>query len=379
MQAAKLPKPIMVTTPEALQRLAAALAREPIVAVDTESNSLYAYQEQVCLIQFSTPEADYLVDPLALKDLASLGPIFASDEIEKVFHAAEYDVMTLKRDFGFEFRRLFDTMLAARILGWKHIGLGSVLEVEFGVTVNKKYQRANWGKRPLPEEMLAYARLDTHYLIPLRDRLLEELRAADRWDLAREDFRRLREVDGHQPADDTASCWRVSGAYDLSPQKAAVLQALCEFRAGVAKTIDRPLFKVINDRSLLAVAERCPHNLRELERIPEMSPKLVQRYGKSLLEAVERGLRAAPLRPPRTRRPDEAYLERLDALLEWRKLTGRQLGVNSDVIMPRDLLTEVAAKNPMGKDELGEILAEIPYRLERFGGDILAVLREALS
>ncbi len=272
MQAAKLPKPIMVTTPEALQRLAAALAREPIVAVDTESNSLYAYQEQVCLIQFSTPEADYLVDPLALKDLAPLGPIFASDEIEKVFHAAEYDVMTLKRDFGFEFRRLFDTMLAARILGWKHIGLGSVLEVEFGVTVNKKYQRANWGKRPLPEEMLAYARLDTHYLIPLRDRLLEELRAADRWDLAREDFRRLREVDGHQPADDTASCWRVSGAYDLSPQKAAVLQALCEFRAGVARSIDRPLFKVINDRSLLAVAERCPHNLRELERIPEMSP-----------------------------------------------------------------------------------------------------------
>lgn len=379
MQAAKLPKPIMVTTPEALQRLAAALAREPIVAVDTESNSLYAYQEQVCLIQFSTPEADYLVDPLALKDLAPLGPIFASDEIEKVFHAAEYDVMTLKRDFGFEFRRLFDTMLAARILGWKHIGLGSVLEVEFGVTVNKKYQRANWGKRPLPEEMLAYARLDTHYLIPLRDRLLEELRAADRWDLAREDFRRLREVDGHQPADDTASCWRVSGAYDLSPQKAAVLQALCEFRAGVARSIDRPLFKVINDRSLLAVAERCPHNLRELERIPEMSPKLVQRYGKSLLEAVERGLRAAPLRPPRTRRPDEAYLERLDALLEWRKLTGRQLGVNSDVIMPRDLLTEVAAKNPMGKEELGEILAEIPYRLERFGGDILAVLRDALS
>lgn len=377
MQAAKLPKPIMVTTPEALQRLAAALAREPIVAVDTESNSLYAYQEQVCLIQFSTPEADYLVDPLALKDLAPLGPIFASDEIEKVFHAAEYDVMTLKRDFGFEFRRLFDTMLAARILGWKHIGLGSVLEVEFGVTVNKKYQRANWGKRPLPEEMLAYARLDTHYLIPLRDRLLEELRAADRWDLAREDFRRLREVDGHQPADDTASCWRVSGAYDLSPQKAAVLQALCEFRAGVARSIDRPLFKVINDRSLLAVAERCPHNLRELERIPEMSPKLVQRYGKSLLEAVERGLRAAPLRPPRTRRPDEAYLERLDALLEWRKLTGRQLGVNSDVIMPRDLLTEVAAKNPMGKDELGEILAEIPYRLERFGGDILAVLRDS--
>ncbi len=379
MQAAKLPKPIMVTTPEALQRLAAALAREPIVAVDTESNSLYAYQEQVCLIQFSTPEADYLVDPLALKDLAPLGPIFASEEIEKVFHAAEYDVMTLKRDFGFEFRRLFDTMLAARILGWKHIGLGSVLEVEFGVTVNKKYQRANWGKRPLPEEMLAYARLDTHYLISLRDRLLEELRAAGRWDLAREDFRRLREVDGHQPADDTASCWRVSGAYDLSPQKAAVLKALCEFRAGVARSIDRPLFKVINDRSLLAVAERCPHNLRELERIPEMSPKLVQRYGKSLLEAVERGLRAAPLRPPRTRRPDEAYLERLDALLEWRKLTGRQLGVNSDVIMPRDLLTEVAAKNPMGKDELGEILAEIPYRLERFGGDILAVLRDALS
>lgn len=364
----------MITTPEALRKLAASLAEQPIVAVDTESNSLYAYQEQVCLIQFSTPQKDYLVDPLVLEDLSPLAPIFASTGIEKVFHAAEYDVMTMKRDFGFEFRRLFDTMLAARILGWKHIGLSSVLEAEFGVALNKRYQRANWGKRPLPDDMRAYARLDTHYLIPLRNRLLEELREAERWELAREDFRRLREVDGHQPADNGLAAWRVSGSYDLSPQKAAVLQELCEFRDGVAQAIDRPLFKVINDRTLLAIAERTPRNYRELERIPEMSAKLVQRYGRSLLEAVERGLRAQPLRPPRARRPDEAYLERLDALLEWRKVTGRQLGVNSDVIMPRDLLTEVAARNPAGKEALGEILAEIPYRLERFGEDIMQVL-----
>ena len=142
--------------------------------MDTESNSLYAYQEQVCLIQFSTRDKDYLIDTLALEDLSILGPIFHSDKILKVFHAAEYDLICLFRDYGFRFDYLFDTMVAARILGLPQIGYGPLLDQYFDIKMNKKYQRANWGKRPLNPEMLEYARQDSHYLIALQELLRAE-------------------------------------------------------------------------------------------------------------------------------------------------------------------------------------------------------------
>lgn len=374
MQSIDLPTPILIKDPQGLEELAAELAQEAIIAVDTESNSLYAYQEQVCLIQFSTTKKDFLVDPLALEDLSVLAPLFASRAVEKVFHAAEYDVMTMKRDFGFEFDNLFDTMLAARILGWKKFGLGSILETRYGVHLNKRYQRANWGKRPLPGDMLAYAQLDTHYLIPLRDRLQADLKAAGRWDLAAEDFERLRHIDEHESNDVDEACWRVSGAYDLPAQKAAVLQELCLYRDKMAQAMDRPLFKVINDRSLLAIAEASPRNLKELRQLPGMTNRQVQRHGEALLRAVERGLKSEPLYPPRSPRPDDAYLDRVDALRYWRKITAREMGVNSDVVMPRDLLYTIASKNPRVERDLNAILEEVPWRRERFGEEILEVL-----
>ncbi len=163
----RLPPPVLITRPAQLALLMAALREQPAIAVDTESNSLHAYQEQVCLIQFSTPQADYLVDPLADLDLSPLGELFANPAIEKVFHAADYDIACLKRDFGWSFANLFDTQWAARILGWSQVGLASILKTHFNVHVNKKWQRFNWGERPLPTEALDYARLDTHYLLPL--------------------------------------------------------------------------------------------------------------------------------------------------------------------------------------------------------------------
>ncbi|HEX6304218.1 MAG TPA: HRDC domain-containing protein [Anaerolineales bacterium] len=374
MHSIDLPTPILIKHAKGLEELVAELAQEPIIAVDTESNSLYAYQEQVCLIQFSTAKKDYLVDPLALEDVSALEPLFASRGIEKVFHAAEYDVMTMKRDFGFEFDNLFDTMVAARILGWKKFGLGSILETRFGVHLNKRYQRANWGQRPLPRDMLAYAQLDTHYLIPLRDRLQADLKAAQLWDLAAEDFERLRHVDEHESNDVGEACWRVSGAYDLPAQKAAVLHELCLYRDKMAKAMDRPLFKVINDRSLLAIAEATPRNLRELRPLPGMTNRQVQRHSEGLLRAVERGLKSEPLYPPRSPRPDDDYLDRVDALRYWRKITARQMGVNSDVVMPRDLLYTIASKNPRLERDLNTILQEVPWRRERFGEEILEVL-----
>jgi ribonuclease D len=377
MQTGQSRSPILITRQSSLRQLSERLAGEALLAVDTESNSLYAYQEQVCLIQFSTTQEDFLVDPLALNDLSLLAPLFADAKIEKVFHAAEYDLISMKRDFGFSFANLFDTMLAARILGWEEVGLGSILKTEFEVQLNKRYQRANWGKRPLPADMLNYARLDTHYLIPLRFRLKSELKAQGRWQLAEEDFNRLRHVNGRDPSDQPEACWRVRGAFDLSANQAAILQELCNYREQIARSINQPVFKVLSDQSLLAVAVAAPTDLEGLKHAARLSERQFERYGRGLLSAVQRGLRAEPLWPPRQPRPDEAYLARLEALREWRKHTGQRLGVNSDVILPRDLLFALASINKPSQAELSAILTQTPYRLEHFGGEILEALKNA--
>lgn len=374
MNSKSLPNPILITRQPALIRMAERLSNEPILAVDTESNSLFAFQEQVCLIQFSTPKDDYLVDPLALGDLSALESVFADPGIEKVFHAAEYDLISLKRDYHFEFNNIFDTMVAARILGWEEIGLGSILKSEFDVELNKRYQRANWGRRPLPPEMLAYARLDTHYLISLRYRLMSELKARERWPLAEEDFNRLRFVNGRDPEDLPEPCWRVRGAYDLTPQQAAVLLELCQYRIEVAKSIDRPVFKVLGDRTLLAIAETLPRSLDELRALSELSEKQFQRNGRALWQAVERGMQAEPIRPPRPPRPDEDFLARLEALRSWRKRTARQMQVKSDVILPRDVMYSIAAHHPDHQEQLAALMRQVPWRYEHFGEQILATL-----
>ena len=376
MNTASLPKPILITRPEALRQMVNQFSSEPILAVDTESNSLYAFQERVCLIQFSTPQDDFLVDPLALGDLSPLESLFADPKIEKIFHAAEYDLISMKRDYQFSFENLFDTMVAARILGWEEIGLGSILKAEFDVGLNKRYQRANWGKRPIPPEMMAYARLDTHYLIPLRYRLKSELKSKGRWPLAEEDFARLRFVNGRNRQDDPEPCWRVRGAYDLDPQNAAVLLELCRYRTRVAKSINRPVFKVISDRTLFAIAEVCPRSAQELTNVLELSEKQYQRHKSGILSAVEAGLKAEPVYPPRNPRPDEQYLARVETLRSWRKMTAKQMQVKSDVILPRDVLYAIAASDPGDRDELAEQMAQLPRRQELYGDQILATLSD---
>jgi ribonuclease D len=368
--------PIWVARPVDLAQMVRDLAHQPILAVDTEANSLHAFREQVCLIQFSTFNSDYLLDPLALPDLSMLGPIFANPEIEKIFHAAEYDIIGMKRDFDFEFNNLFDTMVAGRILGRPAVGLASMLEAEFGIVLDKRYQRANWGQRPLPPALLAYARLDTHYLIGLRNSLKESLMASGRWPLAQEDFYRLT-LTPAGPHNDTEEegCWRVAGNQHLSPQQNAVLMELCNYRNRQAELADLPLFKVLSNTTLLQIAIYLPNSIEELYNIEDLSGRLIERHGQGLLSAVRRGMRAAPLSRPTHERPNDAYLLRLDQLRTWRKLTARNMEVESDVILPRDLLEAIALSNPHTLEQLAEIMRDIPWRFERFGEDILRTIR----
>ncbi len=372
---AQLPDPVYVTKYQSLKGLAEACSREPVIAVDTESNSMFAYKEQVCLIQISTPEADYLIDTLELEDLSPLGPVFADPAVEKVFHAAEYDLICLQRDYGFEFANLFDTMVASRILGREKVGLGSILENVYGVKLDKRYQRANWGQRPLPPDLLAYARLDTHYLIPLHERLKKELETCDRWPLAEEDFIRACRVNQPELPSLEERLWRKNGVRDLSPQQIAALFELFRYREQVAQSRNRPVFKVIGDKTLMAIAEVLPEDETELSELPGMSRGQMKRHAHRLLACVRRGMGANPPKRPRHTRADDDFIDRLDSLRNWRKRTARQMEVESDVVLPRDLMHTLARQNPAGREELQQVMQEVPYRFKHYGEEILRVMR----
>lgn len=366
--------PILIDDPMRLRQLAAWLGQQPTVAVDTESNSLFAYQEQVCLIQFTAEGLDYLVDPLILADLSPLGQLFANPRVKKIFHAAEYDLICLKRDYDFTFTNLFDTMHASRILGRTILGLGAILEQEFGVHPDKRLQRANWARRPLTPEMLDYARMDTHFLQELYVRLSVDLEAEGLSELAEEDFRRFTRVAPGAYTNGDHACWRISGSQDLTPRQAAVLVELCAFREERARAMNVPPFRVVSNQVLLEVARAMPRKTGDLAQIAELSPKLVDRLGAALLEAVERGIVGPPAYRPHAPRLSDDILWRLDSLREWRKLTARELGVESDIVLPRDVMEAIADRNPANMAELQDIMHDLPWRIQRFGTQILNVL-----
>jgi ribonuclease D len=371
-----MPAPVWVDRPDRLDAMARCLQQVDQLAVDTESNSLFAYREQVCLIQFSTRETDYVLDPLALPNLSVLAPIFSDPKVEKIFHASEYDLICLKRDFHFEVNNIFDTMLAARVLGRPAVGLGSILKEEFNLEVDKRYQRADWGKRPLSQALLSYARLDTRYLIPLRQRLKDNLITAGRWELAQEDFVRMSLVEAPPPSEaPNGQCWRVHGSQDLSAQQMAVLQELCAYRDRQAQRADQPPFKILGNQSLIAIAAATPTTREELAQLRALSLRQLERMGVDLLAAVQRGLNARPVHRPASQRPSEDYLDRLEALRDWRKEEGRKLGVESDVVLPREMMEAVAAANPRTYEDLQGVMYTLPQRYHLFGGQIYRIIR----
>lgn len=373
----KLSHPTLVHSTAGLRQVVDRLRREPLIAADTESNSLYAYQEQVCLVQLSSRHEDVIVDPLAIDDLSALGDLFADPAVEIVFHAAEYDIISLKRDYGFAFNNLFDTMLAARVCGWAKTGLGNILEDLFGISVDKKHQRADWSQRPLPAEQLRYAQMDTHFLPALRDHLVAELIALDRLQEAREMFDALSRLPPAERHFDPEGYWRIQAVRDLSPRQIGIARELYLLRDTIARQMDRPHFKVFTDNVLVALATLEPRRLEDLHHVPALSPHLIQKEGTAILDAVARGRRAKPPRPPvRNQSYDPLVQQRYEALHEWRKKRAAERGVESDVIVPREALWALARLAPSRLEDLDAIPGLGPWRRAAYGAEMLAVLAQ---
>jgi ribonuclease D len=368
-----LPPPIWVNTKQLLQKMMDDLAAQNRVAVDTESNSLHAFREQVCLIQISSTNADYLIDPLELKDLSLLAPIFSNPKMEKVFHAAEYDLICLRRDFGFSFANLFDTMQAARVLGYPAVGLDRLLGDKFKIQMDKRHQKANWAARPLTKEQIHYARLDTHYLFDLRDALEKELREKQRLEFAKEDFARACLLEESRQKGNGESWERFSGRKDLSLRELTILSHLCKWREREAEKLNRPLYKVIMDDTLITLSKSPAQQKVDLSAAG-LSEKQIHLWGDGVLAAIRRGVDAPLVMRKQVEAKNDAFLRRVEKLKVWRKNLGLEIGVESDVILPKPYLSALAENPPKNAAELAVVMKDTPSRVEKYGMQILKVL-----
>lgn len=367
----------MLTTSRQIEELAAELGREAAIAVDLEADSMHCYKEKVCLLQFSTAERTWLVDPLAGADLTPLKPLLADPSLRKIFHAADYDIRCLHRDFGIEIRGLFDTMISSQFLGEEKIGLADVLNKYFGVELDKQYQRADWAIRPLTEGMLRYAAEDTRHLHRLAALLEEKLREKERMEWVAEEFALLEAARFHEQ--EGPLFLRAKGAVALERRQLAVLENLLQWRDREAQRRDHPPFKILGSKSLLEAARLQPRTLKDLTAVEGISSRLAERYGRDLLAGIEAALAlpdvALPVFPRGERRlRDPQADKRMTLLKEWRQQKAAELTIDAGIVINNALLEELARRVPGQVAELTGLAGMKQWQRQVLGEEIVAVL-----
>ena len=387
----KIEEPILVYNEKTFAQMLNHLRKQPLFALDTESDSLFRYYPRVCLIQISAfaegqaqePPAivDYLLDPLRLDDISALGLLLADPTIEVVMHAAENDILELQRNFHFTFQQIFDTQLAARILGWPHVGLAAILEKQFGIISDKRMQRTNWGKRPLTPQQISYAQMDTHFLLTLRTILIEQLKTARHWEEAQEAFLMVSKLDAHQYANHKRVFWQMKITREIPREATGVLEALWQWREQAAQNENWPPFKILSDQALGALAIQQPKELNQLKQSNELSEQQLARYGKTLLTVIAEGRqRPLPAYPESKLRPeqllDKPALNRYEALRRWRTQVAEARGVALEIIFNNNTLLELAQRAPRNETEIGEIPEIGPWKTKTYGPELLAVLHK---
>ena len=372
-------EPLYIDTTPAADRFLSAVEQSTTVAVDTEGASFHRFVDRIYLLQMSTRDSTAVLDPLAIGKPAALGRILESDAIEKVFHDADYDLRLLHQDYGWNTRRLFDTRVAAQLLGIRAFGLAALLERSFGLKLDKKHQRADWSMRPLPRDMLDYASQDTMYLLELRDRLAAELESSGRWSWAAEEFERLEGTRWEQPEGEDTGYMRIKGARDLDRRELAIFRELVRFRDGIARELDRATFRVAGNEALFAVAKERPQTLDALVSIKGVPRGIAERRGAEMLAAVRRGMEVPEDQLPKFPRAprwdrDADFDNRVNALRTAREEAAQRLGLDPGFLCAREKLETIARKRPQTLEELAEVPDLRRWQIEVLGPAFLKAL-----
>ncbi len=382
----ELPPPILIQDARGMGRLLDDLGSQREIAIDTEANSFFNFKERVCLIQITVEYRDYLIDPLATIDIAPLGRVLDDEKKLKVFHDGEYDILMLKRGFGFGFRTLFDTRVAAAALGDPNPGLGSVLKSRFGIDLDKSLQRSNWGQRPLSDEQIRYARFDTHFLIPLMKAQQVELADRGRAMIVEGECQRLEQLVPPEASFNPDEFARLKGARQLSPQEQQNLRELFVLRHRLAEESDLPPFKVLNNQVLFDIVKTNPRSLRELTSVPGFSPRQARRLGDDVLAALARARELGPLRrSPSLPAKDgtgglsDEELELHERLKLWRTDRAKREGYDASLVLNRHVLLRLAEKKPHSEAELASIDGLLDWQRRAFGPEVIDVVRSTVA
>jgi ribonuclease D len=373
------PDHIWIDTANGVISLARQLEGAKAIAVDLEADSMHHFRERVCLVQIGAPGVQAVIDPLAVSDLSPLRPVFADDDVQKIFHGADYDIRSLYRDFHIEVRNLFDTQVAAMFAGMRETGLDAVAQRLLGVTLDKRFQKKNWSRRPLPREMVAYAAEDVRHLVPLARLLTESLSERGRLAWVLEECRLL---SGVRPADNDGQplFLRFRGAGTLDRRRLAVLEELLKYRVDVAAKKDRPLFKVMGNQAMLEIAKAAPLNPTELEHTGALSTRQFQMYGTDLVNAVHRGMAVdeadLPIYPrKRAPRVPATVPARVLRVKAWRDTRAQDLDLDPSLICTRAQMTAMAIANPKSVEALSRIPEIKDWQKNAFGPEIIGALK----
>jgi ribonuclease D len=361
------------------------LATAGEVALDTEGDSLHHYPARLSLIQLAEPGGEvFFVDPLAIADLAPLGTLLANSTVTIVLHAGDNDVIELKRRYRFTFHRVFDTSIAARLLGMKTLGLDALLEAYLGVALPPSRQKDDWSARPLSAAQEAYAAADVQHLFLLRARLTTELERIGRLPWAEEECAALAAQAAPERPVDPDAFMSVKGARDLPPRGLVILRELYETRELLARAADRPPFKILGEDVLLKLAIAAPVALAELAQVPGCTPRVVGLWGTALLDAVAHARTVPdgelPRLPRRSRPPgNPAAARRAEALKRWRSEVSPRYGLEPGVVLPNRVIAAIADAAPRDAAALRRVEGMREWRVREFGGELLRVVLDADS
>jgi ribonuclease D len=349
------------------------------IAVDTEGASFHRFIDRIYLLQITTRERSAIIDPLPIGMPKKLGDILQDPEVEVVFHDADYDLRLLHQDYGWHVNHIFDTRIAAQLLGIKSFGLAALLEQFFEVKLDKKHQRADWSLRPLTQGMLDYAAQDTKYLLDLRDELKVRLEKLGRWEWAREEFDRL-EGTRWEEDDNSQAFLRIKGARDLTRRELALLRELVPWRDSVAREVDRATFRVMGNEVLLDIARTAPKTARELSTLKGMPRGILERGGHAILAAVQRGLDVAEEHLPRFPRApkwdrEEDFDSRVSKLKAVRDAAAARLNLDPGVLCSRERLESIARKKPTHVGDLEDVPGLRKWQIAEMGEQFVSALR----
>ena len=373
------PRIRLIQSQAELDSLFQRFTHEPLLAVDTEAASFHRFHDRVYLLQLSSRLETAVVDPLAVDNLAPLAAVLADPSIEIVFHDADYDLRLLGLEYGFRATNLFDTRIAAQLLNEPGVGLAALLEKYVGVTLDKRFQRADWSARPLSPEMLEYAAADTHHLPALRDLLRERLREQGRLEWAQEEFALATEA-RRSPDAEEPGYLRLKGAKALPGRALAVLRELHQWRDQLARRTDKAAFRILNNEPMLSMAMSPPQDLAQLKAIRGIGTEQAERRGQEILAAVQRGMSVPEAQLPRVERPprrppDAAYEARLERLKAARNLLATQYNLAPGVLCPNGTLEAIARLNPTAVEELAQLPELRKWQLREIGDALLTALQ----